>query len=269
MGNPFREALNSGKRLLGTHVNMVDYRVCEMLGMIGFDYLWIDMEHISTDFRVMESSLIAARAAGTPCMVRVTWNDIPSIKRVIETGPDAIVVPMVNSVEEAQRAIDTCIYPPEGKRGYGPCRALRYGLDDAQSSIDHGSKEMCRFIQVEDEQAVAVMEDMAKIPYLDGFIIGPMDLSGSVSELGHALTGARTNTLINEAVAKAHACGKPIGLSTGADNREEIEHWVSKGLDFISASTDMWSVMKGAMTLLETMKDVSARYPRRPGGETP
>lgn len=267
MGNAFRKGLNSGRRLLGTHVNMVDYRVCEMLGMIGFDYLWIDMEHISTDFRVMESGLIAAKATGTPCIVRVTWNDIPNIKRVIETGPDAIVVPMVNSVEEARRAIDTCIYPPEGKRGYGPCRALRYGLDDAQEYIDRFSKEMCRFIQIEDEKAVAVMEEMAKIPYLDGFIIGPMDLSGSVGELGHALTGSRTNALIDQAIQKAHACGKPIGLSTGADNREELQHWIEKGLDFISASTDMWSIMKGAKTLLEIMKDVSDAYPRTAGGE--
>lgn len=99
MSNPFREALSNGKRMLGTHVNLTDYRVCEMLGYIGFDYLWIDMEHIATDFHDMEKHLIAAKSAGTPCIVRVTWNDIPNIKRVIEAGPDAIVVPMVNSVE--------------------------------------------------------------------------------------------------------------------------------------------------------------------------
>lgn len=68
----------------------------------------------------MESHLIAAKAAGTPTMVRVTWNDIPNIKRVLEAGPDAIVVPMVNSVEEAKRAIDTCIYPPGGKARLWP-----------------------------------------------------------------------------------------------------------------------------------------------------
>lgn len=128
MENQFRKALESGHRLFGTHVNLTDYRVCEMLGGVGFDYLWVDMEHIATSFSDMERHLIAAKAAGTPCVVRVTWNDIPHIKRVLEAGPDAIVVPMVNSVKEAQRAIDTCIYPPEGKRGFGPCRAVRYGL---------------------------------------------------------------------------------------------------------------------------------------------
>ena len=94
------------------------------------------------------------------------------LKRVIEMGPDAIVVPMVNSVEEAKFAIDNCIYPPDGKRGFGPCRAVGYGIDDLNEYIDHGHKEMLRFLQVETEAAVKIMDQVAKIPYFDGFIIG-------------------------------------------------------------------------------------------------
>ena len=268
MGNTFRMALNSGRRLLGTHVNLVDYRTCEMLGAVGFDYLWIDMEHISTDFHDMERHLIAAKAAGTPCLVRVTWNDIPNIKRVLEAGPDAIVVPMVNSVEEAPRAIDTCIYPPEGRRGFGPCRAIRYGIDSAREYIHHASKELCRFVQVETREAVECMEKIAEIPYLDGFIIGPMDLSGSVGELGQSPNGVEANRLIETAIRKAHACGKPIGISTGADNAEELAHWMSMGVDFLSASTDMWGIIKSARELLERMEAISVRYPRRSGGQS-
>lgn len=262
MSNPIREALASGKRLLGTHVNLTDHRVAEMIGYVGFDYLWFDMEHISTDYKAMEMHLIGARAAGTPTMVRVTWNDIPSIKRVLEAGPDAIVVPMVNSVEEAKRAIDTCIYPPNGKRGFGPCRAVRYGLDNVNEYIEKTSYETCRFLQVETADAVAAMDEIAKIPYVDGFIIGPMDMSGSVGQLGHALTDHKTNRLIETAISKAHAHGLPIGLSTGADNRAELEHWISKGIDFISASTDMQSILKGAQSLLSLMKEVSNGFPR-------
>jgi 2-dehydro-3-deoxyglucarate aldolase/4-hydroxy-2-oxoheptanedioate aldolase len=263
MSNPIRTALAEGRRLLGTHVNLTDHRVAEMLGYVGFDYLWFDMEHISTDFKAMEMHLIGARAAGTPTMVRVTWNDIPSIKRVLEAGPDAIVVPMVNSVEEARRAIDTCIYPPYGKRGFGPCRAVRYGLDDVNEYIDVKSYETCRFLQVETADAVEAMDEIAQIPYVDGFIIGPMDMSGSVGQLGHALTDPETNRLIETAIAKAHAHGLPIGLSTGANNRGELEHWIGKGIDFISAGTDMQSILLGAQSLLSLMKDVSGEHPRK------
>jgi len=261
MENSLRRKFSTGKRLLGTHVNLSDSRVCEMLGAIGFDYLWIDMEHVSTDFRTMESHLIAAKAAGTPSLVRVTWNDIPSIKRVLEAGPDGIIIPMVNSVEEARRAIDTCIYPPEGKRGFGPCRATRYGLDSVNEYIEYGSKQVCRFLQVESFEAVDALDDICRIPYVDGFVIGPMDMSGSVDELGYACEGEKTNQLIDRAIEIAHAHGKKIGLSTGADTVEELDHWISKGVDFISASTDMWSILKKGMELLERMKAISEEYP--------
>lgn len=259
--NQFRGKLGRGERMLGTHVNLTDHRVCEMLGAIGFDYLWIDMEHISTSFKDIEIHMIAAKAAGTPVLVRVSWNDIPHVKRVLEAGPDAVVFPMINSPEEAQRAIDTCIYPPEGKRGFGPFRAVRYGIDDVQEYIDSGSKEMCRFLQVESIEAVECMEEVASIPYVDGFIIGPMDLSGSAGMLGH-IRERRVDELINLAIAKSHAAGLPIGLSTGSDSPEEIEHWFSKGIDFLSASTDAASIIRGARELLGNMRGISARHPR-------
>ncbi|MBQ8813030.1 MAG: aldolase [Lachnospiraceae bacterium] len=260
MGNAFRDALNSGKRLFGTHICLNDYRVCEMLGKVGFDYFWIDMEHTPTDFHTVKQHLIAAKASGqTPCMVRVTWNDIPSIKRVLEMGPDAIVVPMVNSVEDAKRAIDTCIYPPEGKRGFGPSRAVSYGIESIREYIEGKSKETVRLIMIESIDAVEAMEEMAKIPYLDGFVIGPMDMSGSVGELGYALQGKKTNRLVELSVKKAHNCGKVIGLSTGAADAEELTHWLNKGVDFISASTDIASVISGGYRVLETMQECSKK----------
>ena len=135
--------------------------MCEILGKIGFDYLWVDMEHTPTDFHTVKQHLIATRAAGnTATVVRVTWNDIPSIKRVLEMGPDAIVVPMVNSADEARRAIDTCIYPPEGKRGFGPSRAVSYGIDDVRDYIENKSKETVRLVMIESKEAVDAIEDL-------------------------------------------------------------------------------------------------------------
>ena len=252
--NKFRERLNSGKVMFGTHVNLVDYRICEMLGMVGFDYLWIDMEHAVSDFKDMEMDLIAAKSTGTATLVRASWNDIPFIKRVLECGADAIVVPMVNSVEECQKFIDNCIYPPEGKRGWGPYRAVNYGLTSVKEYAEKINKEVCRFVQVESKQAVEVMDEMAKIPYLDGFIIGPMDLSGSVDELTlNIFDKKKTLELVDVAIKKAHDAGKYIGLSTGAVNIEELQLWIDKGVDFISVGLDTTYIMKGAQTALDTL----------------
>lgn len=259
--NLFREKLNSNRRLLGTHINLTDHRVAEMVGSLGFDYLWFDMEHISTSFKEMEIHLIGAKAAGVASLVRICWNDIPHAKRVLEAGPDAVLFPQINSLEEAQRAIDTCIYPPDGKRGFGPFRAIRYGIDSAEDYIAYGNNEMLRFLQIESENAVNCMEEMAKIPYVDGFVIGPMDLSGSVGCLGKH-KNAEVDELINRAIAVAHAADLPIGISTGSDDPEELQRWIEKGVDFISASTDSWSIIKSERDLLQSMQLISQQYPR-------
>lgn len=256
--NLFREKLKSGKPMLGTHVNLTDHRICEILGAIGFDYIWMDMEHISTSFKDMETNLMACRATGTPSLVRICWNDIPHTKRVLEAGPDAVVFPMINSVEEAQRAIDTCIYPPDGKRGFGPFRAVGYGLESTEDYIRQGHKEMCRFVQVETKAAVECMEETAKIPYLDGFILGPMDLSGSIGKLGQT-RDREVDALIDLAIRKAHDAGLPIGLSTGGESQEEIDHWLGKGLDMLSCSTDVQHILRGSQQLLARMKESAAQ----------
>lgn len=263
MANKFREDLKSGRRLFGTHVNMVDYRICDILGRIGFDYIWIDMEHMSTSFQDVERNLIACKANGTPSLVRVSWNDVPHIKRVVEMGPDAIVVPMVNSVEEARFAIDNCIYPSEGKRGFGPCRAIGYGVDDVNEYLGQGHKEMLRFLQVETEAAVEIMEQVAEIPYMDGFVIGPMDLSGSVGALGRATTDKRTNELIAIAVEKAHKLGKPIGLSMGSYDPAAADFWIGKGVDFISMGLDMGYIIDGAKNCLSNMRAADKKFPKK------
>lgn len=253
MANILREKLNAGQKLLGTQIDLTDHRIGEILGSIGYDFLWVEMEHTSISLYTMENHLIASKAAGTPCLVRVTWNDIPHIKRVLEAGPDGIIVPMVNTAEEAQRAIDTCIYPPDGKRGYGPCRAVRYGLMDTKEYIERASSDVVRFLQIESKQAVEELDKMCKIPYVDGFVLGPMDLSGSVGELGN-VQGKETDRLIDISIQIAHENGKPMGVLVGGGSEEELARWMNKGVDFISAGADLSSMITESCNLLDRMK---------------
>lgn len=252
-----REKLASGRRLFGTHVNLTDHRICEALGRVGFDYLWIDTEHTSTDYKELEIHLIAGQATGTPVIVRIPWNDPVLAKRVLEMGPDGIVFPMVNNASEAKAAMDSCLYPPDGTRGFGPFRAIQYGILDAEEYVRLKSKEMCRFVQIESRQAVENLEHMADVPYLDGFILGPCDLSGSVGSL-LSLYNNETDHLIDRAIASAHAKGKPIGLSFGSDSEENLSHWLNKGIDFLSSCTDMGFIIGGAQRMLNTMKRLDA-----------
>ncbi|MDR1600207.1 MAG: aldolase [Oscillospiraceae bacterium] len=253
--NPFRRLLEGGRPFLGVHAFLADTRVCELLGGVGFDYVWIDMEHMGTGFRELESHLIAARAAGVASCVRVSWTDVPHIKRALEAGPDAVVFPMINSAEEALSAISACVYPPEGARGFGPFRAIRYGLDDVGEYIRSGHKQTVRILQVESPKSIEAIPDIARTPYMDAFLIGPMDLSGSVGELGHPMEG-RTKGLIQLAVDRAHAAGKSVGTSIAAYGQEEIRFWFDNGIDFLSVGSDSGFIVDGARTALARLKEV-------------
>jgi len=160
-------------------------------------------------------------------------------------------------VEEARKALDMCLYPPHGSRGYGPFRAIRYGLDDPAEYIQSAADQTLRILQVETAQAVEAMEEVAKLPYLDGFLVGPMDLSGSLGKLGR-LNDPEVDAFINLAVEKAKRLRVPIGISVGSSREEDLRHWMDKGFDFLSAGIDAASVLQGARDVLARLRSLDA-----------
>ena len=258
--NSLKQKLLSGKLLIGTHVNLNDLVISEIMGSLGFDFLWIDTEHTAIDYHCLLGHLVAARASGTPAVVRVPWNNAVFVKRVLEMGPAGVVFPMINTAEEAEVAMRCCIYPPDGSRGFGPNRAIRYGIDDVERYIKTDSMEMCRFVQVETREAVYNLDEIAGNPYIDAFIIGPYDLSGSIGQLGRVLEGD-TDRLIDIAIEKARKAGKPIGVSTGDNDYATLKHWLDKGIDIISTGTEYLGIIQGARTSLNNIKKILEEKP--------
>ena len=203
------------ENLVGTHISMPDSIVSEILGRLGFDFIWIDTEHSEMPLSTLRNHLTAVNAGGTPALVRVSMNDYNHVKRVMEMGPDAVLFPMINTPEEARAAMSFCMYPPEGRRGFGPLRAVNYGIDNIDEYIATVNERTCRFIQIETETAVKNLPEIVKNPYIDGYFFGPCDLSGSIGELNQVF-GEKTQKLIKEAIAILKDAGKPIGVSTGS-----------------------------------------------------
>lgn len=253
--NALKAKLKSGRHLTGTHIFMNDPCISEMIGHLGFDFMWIDLEHTAIDYETLHSLLIGAKAAGTSAIVRVPCQDAAATKRVLEMGPDGIVFPMVNTPEEAEFYMKLCLYPPLGERGFGPRRAIRYGLDDVDRYIRETSLELCRFIQIESETAVKNLPEIMQNPYIDGYILGPNDLSGSIGELGRVF-GERTTALIDEAIAILHAAGKPVGVSTGSTDAKVLKYWHDRGIGMIAAGTDYSYILSGARQTLHTLRDI-------------
>ena len=147
--NRLKEKLGTGNICLGTHISLNDPVVTELIGNVGFDYLWIDTEHTAIDLHSLEQHLMAARAAQVSAIVRVPCVDQVRVKPVLEMGPDGVVFPQVNSYALAKAAVEACMYPPKGNRGFGPRMAIQFGripLDQYYQTVDDN---LLRILQIE------------------------------------------------------------------------------------------------------------------------
>lgn len=253
--NKFKEKLVSGQHLIGFEVDLTDPCISEMVGALGFDYLWIDTEHEAMDYETVLMQIIACKAGGAASIVRIPFNEPYLAKRVLEMGPDGIIFPMVNSAKEAQDAMDACLYPPLGKRGFGPRRACKYCAEDLFEYIEDSPNRMCRFVQLEHADAINDLDNMLKVKYIDGFIVGPCDLSGSIGHLND-IFHPEVLELIDTAVAKCRAAGVPIGIAVGANSEEDVRFWFDRGFQFISAGSDMSAIVNTAKRQSEMMRRV-------------
>ena len=251
----FREKLKAGKHLIGFEVDLCDACISEMVGMLGYDYIWIDTEHEAMDYQTVLMQIIACKAAGSASVVRIPFNEPYLAKRILEMGPDGIIFPMVNSAKEAQAAIDACLYPPLGKRGFGPRRACRYGAEDLFDYIREAPERTCRFIQLEHVDAIRDLDSMLQIQGIDGFIVGPCDLSGSIGHLNE-IFHPEVLALIDEAIAKCREAGMPIGVAVGANSEEDVQFWFERGFQFISAGSDISAIVSTAKKQAEMMRRV-------------
>lgn len=240
--------------LVGMHISMTDSIVSEIAGRLGYDFIWIDTEHSEMSYSDLRRHLTAVNAGGTPAVVRVSMNDYNHVKRVMEMGPDGLIFPMINTAEEARAAMEFCMYPPEGRRGFGPLRAVNYGLDNMDEYIELANKKTCRFIQIETATAVENLPEIVKNPYIDGYIFGPCDLSGSLGELNHVFED-KTQRVIRRAIDILRDAGKTIGVSTGSTDRAVTEFWHDLGINIISTGTDYDFILRGARDNLATMRE--------------
>ena len=252
--NKLKERITKGEKLCGTLVSLTDPCLCELLGKVGYDYIWIDMEHTCISCKDALCHLNAAKSAGTSAIIRVPQDDLTVTKKIVDMGPDGIVFPMLRSFEETKRIIETTLYPPLGTRGFGPLRALGYGSIAADEYTSRTNLEMCRFVQIEHVDFINELEKIVTLPYIDGFIFGPNDLSGSIGEIGRVFDD-NTMTLLRRAVKILRDNGKYIGLA-GGHNPETLKKWTRElDIDMLTAGSD-WTFLfdQGRRTLGDMRK---------------
>ena len=171
------------KGSIGSWVTISHPSVAEIMAKAGFDWLVVDMEHSPINISEAEEMIRVIQLCGIPALVRVGENNAYLIKRVMDSGASGVIVPMVNTPEEARQAVKAVKYPPEGQRGVGLARAQGYGtlFEEYQRWV---AEESTVIVQIEHIQAVKNLDAILSVEHVDGFIIGPCDLSGSLGVPG-------------------------------------------------------------------------------------
>ena len=246
----FRKKLADGKLCIGMAIDMSDPRVSEMIGELGYDWSFIDMEHSMLDLRAVEGHLMASRARETAPIIRVHSSDPVLMKRILDLYPAGIIVPQIRSAAEARRAIDASLYPPRGERGYGPIRGVRYGLESQEDYL--ANFDLFRVVQIEHTGAVAELDAILEIDALDGVIIGPNDLSGSMGKLGQT-DDPEVVAVIDEVSKKVIDSGKYLGSSTGF-SETGLKRWLDRGASFISLEGDIWNLCEASRKVLNAAR---------------
>jgi len=125
-----KEKIKKKIPIIGTLVSINDSSITELLCDIGFDFIWIDMEHTPIVKKDVHFHIMAAKGTGAATFVRVAWNDPILVKPILEMGPSGIIFPFIRTASEARKAVSSCLYPPKGIRGFGPRRSIKYGITD-------------------------------------------------------------------------------------------------------------------------------------------
>ena len=249
----FKQRVKNRELLCGTHINLNDPVIGNIVAHLDFDYIWIDMEHNYLSLENLLGHMMTIQNVGKPVLVRAPQDDFTFTKKILEMGPDAILFPMIRSKEQAEKLINYTLYPPYGNRGYGPGNAIKFGLEPSAVYCSTNHENMCRFLQIEHTDILECLDELCENPFIDGFIIGPFDLSGSVGELENVF-GDKTQDVIKKSVEIVSKHGKSIGLSTGATDEESITKWHNLGINMISAGADLRMLASGMKAISETLR---------------
>ncbi len=210
--NKFKHALAAGQRQLGLWCSLPGSYAAEAVAGSGFDWLLFDTEHSPGDPLTVLAQLQAVAPYPVSAVVRPASNDAVLIKRLLDFGAQSLLIPYVQSADEAKSAVAAIRYPPEGIRGVsGLTRATRFGRIPDYGRRAH--QELCLLVQVETQTALDRLEEIAAVDGVDGVFIGPADLAaslGHVGEAGHPAVVAA----VEDAIRRLAACGKPSGILT-------------------------------------------------------
>ena len=245
----FRKRLCAGETLFGSMVTLPVPAIAEILADVGFDWLFIDGEHgpLETGEIVAILQAVGHRVA---CIVRVPGAEEVPIKKILDQGAEGIIVPQVNTVDQAASVVRFARYSPGGSRGVGLARAHGYGMR-FQEYLETANEQVAVIVQAEHARAVENIESIVKVEGIDAVLIGPYDLSASLGKMGRIDDPAVTDA-IDHVTKTCQAAGIPLGyfgVSAAA-----IRPYMERGYTLIAAGVDTLFLAGPAKKLLDELR---------------
>jgi len=248
--NAFKHALAQGQLQIGLWSSLASNIAAEIISDSGFDWILLDTEHSPNEIPGLLSQLQAVQRGTATPIVRAAWNDAVLFKRILDIGAQSLLVPFVQTPEEAKRAVAATRYPPHGIRGTaGNARGSRYGR--VKDYLKKADAEICLLVQVETRSALDQIEAIAKVDGIDGVFIGPSDLAaslGHIGDMGHPVV----QKAIEEAAKRLKAVGKPAGILTAKE--DEARRYIAWGYTFVAVGSDVGVLANNADALAKKFK---------------
>jgi 4-hydroxy-2-oxoheptanedioate aldolase len=248
--NAFKHAILGGRRQIGFWLSLGSAAVAEVVAGAGYDWVMIDAEHGPNDLSTVIDQLRVLEGGTATPVVRPAWNDPVLIKRLLDAGAPALLVPFVRNAEEAARAVAATRYPPRGIRGVATSqRASRWG--QRTDYVQSYERELCLIVQLETAPSLAALEAIAAVPGVDALFVGPSDLAADLGHLGEP-GHPDVQSAIADAVSRSRTVGKPMGIFAPAG--DDARRYLDQGVTFAAVGTDAGVLRRGAETLASAFR---------------
>jgi 2-dehydro-3-deoxyglucarate aldolase len=233
-----KKKLANNTLTIGSWITIGHQSIVEIMLTAGFDWLTLDLEHSVIELTTAQNLIAHIQHGGAAALVRVSKNEEVAIKRIMDAGADGVIVPMINSAEDAQQAVNYVKYPPVGKRGVGLARAQKYGtgFDEYKQWLHNESVVIA---QIEHIKAVENIDAILGVSGIDGIMIGPYDLSGSMGYPGE-YDREDVKAAIEKVEEACKALNKPLGFHVIQPDHQLMTDKINKGYRFLAFSLDFY-----------------------------
>lgn len=253
--HPVRAKLQAGEAVIGVTITTPSIESAALAATLGFDFLWVEMEHSPVTLETLRAIVLATRALPAAVFARVPVIELWTAKRVMDQGVSGVIFPFASTPERAKTAASACRYPPLGKRGSGAGLAT-FSWPEPETYFDSADKNMMTTIVIEEALAVERIDEIAATPGIDVMFIGTSDLSFSLG-----LRGRQNEPLLDQSIAKVLAAGKKHGKFLGrpAGSPEQVAKYREQGFQFFQSQTELGLMRLGAKAL--GLKEVRPKNP--------